>query len=377
MLFFRPHDQRWGSMAPKNMDKAKAGKNDEFYTGYDDIKKELVNYAKYFKGKTIYCNCDDHNGIGLGTPKSNFLKYLADNFQAFGLKKVIATHYETNKKSKMYVLTKDNTGDGIICNEDIEESALKGNGDFRSDECIELLKQADIVITNPPFSLFREYVSQLMEYKKKFLIIGHQNAISYKETFKLIRENKLWLGNNNLDTGRFIMPGDYDITKSKYAFEKDGVKYGRVSGLRWFTNLDINKRHEYLDTGKKYHEYEDMYPKYDNYDAINVDKTVDIPMDYNGIIGVPITFLDKHNPDQFEIIALGIVGSCEFTENKKMEILDKQGQPTGKFTFNAKGTLYRKFNPEKDDFPAFKNAETGELYSSIYARVLIKRKKGN
>lgn len=350
-------------MAPKNMDAAKRNKKDEFYTAYDDIQKELINYARHFKSKVIYCNCDDHNGIGLGTPKSNFLKYLADNFQAFGIKKVIATHYELGKRSTMYILDKDNTGDGFICSEDIAEIPLRGDGDFRSEECVKLLKLADIVITNPPFSLFREYVAQLIEYKKKFLIIGNKNAISFKEIFPLIRDNKIWLGYGspcNFITG-------------------DGVPTKQVNGLtRWFTNLDYNARHEILDTGKKYYGFENMYPKYINYDAINVDKTSDIPMDYDGVMGVPITFLDKYNPDQFEIVELGIVGSCNFTNNKKMEILDKNGSPTGKFTFNAKGTLYRAYNPNNPkDKPAFKDVETGELYSSIYARILIRKKKDN
>ena len=360
-------------MAGKNLDIAKQQKRDEFYTLYSDIEKELIHYTKHFRNKIIYCNCDDHNGIGLGTPKSNFLKYLADNFQAFGIKKVIATHYEKGGRSTMYILDKDNTGDGIICSEDISEIPMNGDGDFRSEECIKYLKQADIVITNPPFSLFREYISQLIKYKKKFLVIGHQNAISYKDIFKLIKEQKIWLGYGFKGGAGFFINEfyeDYAVASS----HKEGMI--RVSGVNWFTNLDHDKRHEKLDTGKKYYGYEEMYPKYENYDAINVDKTSDVPMDYEGIMGVPLTFLDKHNPDQFEIVALGIVGSCAFTSNRKMEILDKNGERTGKYTMNAKGTLYRKFNPKTDKKPAFKDAETGEMYSSIYARVLIRKKKG-
>lgn len=360
-------------MAGGKLDTAKNNKRDEFYTIYDDIKKELVHYAKYFKGKVIYCNCDDHYGIGKGTPKSNFLKYLADNFQAFGIKKVIATHYEAGKKSTMYVLTKDNTGDGIICSEDIEEIPLKGDGDFRSPECIELLKQADIVITNPPFSLFREYVAQLIEFNKKFIIIGHQNAITYKEIFPLIKNDKMWLG-YGFKGGAAHFINEFYTDYATASDHREGMI--RVSGVVWFTNLPTTKRIEVLNTGKKYYGFESMYPKYENYNAINVDKTSDIPMDYSEIIGVPITFLDKYNPDQFEIVALGIVGSCDFLNNKKMEILDKNGKPTNKFTFNAKGTLYRKYNPNNPkDKPAFRDVETGELYSSIYARVLIRSKK--
>lgn len=214
------------------------------------------------------------------------MKYLADNFEAFQIKKVIATHYEKNKQtSTMYVLDKDNTGDGIICFEDIAEIPMHSNGDFRSSECIELLKQADIVITNPPFSLFREYVAQLMEYNKKFLIIGNDNCRTYKEIFPLIKENKFWCGLNHV----------------KQFYKPDGSikNFGNVS---WYTNLENSKRNERITTGKKYYGFEKMYPKYDNYDAINVDKVNDIPMDYFGVMGVPITFLDKYNPKQFEII---------------------------------------------------------------------------
>jgi hypothetical protein len=273
-------------MGNKSLKNAKKRKDDECYTGYDDIKKELVNYAKYFKGKVIYCNCDDHAGIGLGSPKSNFLKYLADNFEAFQIKKVIATHYEKDKDtSTMYILDKDNTGDGITCFEDISEIKMKGNGDFRSAECVELLQQADIVITNPPFSLLREYVAQLMEYKKKFLIIGTDNCRTYKEFFPFIKNNQFYCGLHHVK--QFTKP-DGSIKK-----------FGNVS---WYTNLQNSKRNELLNTGKKYYGYESMYPKYDNYDAIEVSKVNNIPMDYEGVMGVPITFLDKYNPQQFEII---------------------------------------------------------------------------
>ncbi len=293
-------------MAKHTLDAANKAKNDEFYTQYRDIEKELINYARHFRGKVIYCNCDDHNGIGLGTPKSNFLKYLADNFQAFGIKKVIATHYEAGKRSTMYILDKDNTGDGFICAEDISEIPLAGDGDFRSDECVELLKSADIVITNPPFSLFREYVAQLMQYKKKFLIIGNINAITYKEIFPLIKNNMIWVGygfnlsmvfktmyKNTLEANRrFVQSKGYNPDDN----------YIKTPAVCWFTNLEHNKRNEVLDTGKKYFGFEHMYPKYDNYDAIEVSKVSNIPMDYDGIMGVPITFLDKYNPNQFEIV---------------------------------------------------------------------------
>ena len=233
------------------------------------------------------------------------------------------------------------------------------------------MKQADIVATNPPFSLFREYVAQLIEYDKKFLIIGNVNALTYKEIFKLIKANKVWLGYGfNAGNAYFGIP-DLQKEYAKGVFDSS-TKLVKFRNCHWFTNLDIPKRHEDLIPYKNYTPEE--YPKYDNYDAINVDKTTDIPMDYDGIMGVPITFLDKYNPEQFEIVALGIVGSCDFTCEKKMEILGKDGKPTGKYTINAKGTLYRK-HLESDTKPAaFKDCETGELYQSIYARILIKKK---
>jgi hypothetical protein len=291
-----------------NLREANLNKNDEFYTGYDDIRNELIHYSKHFKGKTIYCNCDDHNGIGLGTPKSNFIKYLADNFQAFGIKKIIATHYEKDKKSTKYILDKNNTGENIICIEDVMEYKLNSDGDFRSEECIELLKQADIVITNPPFSLFREYVAKLIEYKKKFIIIGNKNAITYKDIFSFIKNNKLWTGNTPFGKDLLFDLPDW-FAKELISRKKEGSGYRIINGVLkgrsqsvWFTNLDHRRRHEELDTGKKYKGFEKMYPHYDNFDAINVNKVSEIPTDYNKIMGVPVTFLDKYNPDQFQII---------------------------------------------------------------------------
>lgn len=360
-------------MANKNLQSARKNKKDEFYTQLADIEAELKHYKEHFKDKVVLCNCDD--------PRvSNFFHYFAYNFEFLGLKKLITTCFKSqepdlfsqnNSERAIYLeYTGNKTGGRVPVAEEIGIKELKGDGDFRSTECIELLKQADIVVTNPPFSLFREYVAQLMEYDKKFIIIGHQNAITYKDIFKLIKENKLWLGFGfKGNAGHFISKYQDYATAGNH---KEGMV--RVSGVNWFTNLEISKRHEELILYKKY--TPEGYPKYDNYDAINVDKTADIPCDYNGIMGVPITFLDKYNPEQFEILELGIVGSCNFTCNKKMEILDKQGSPTGKYTFNAKGTLYRTYNPQKDKAPSFRNVKTGELYSSIYARILI-RKRGN
>ena len=360
-------------MANERFDNAKKNKNDEFYTRLEDIEKELNHYKEYFKGKTIFCNCDD--------PRiSNFFKYFALNFNEFGLKKLISTCYKNQDvdlftqndcEKAVYIEYTGNPNDPTSTDfSTIEVKELKGDGDFRSQECIELLKQSDVVITNPPFSLFREYVAQLIQYDKKFIIVGHQNAISYKEIFSLIKENKLWLGYGFKGGAAHFINTHYEDYASA-GDHKEGMI--RVSGVVWFTNIDIKKRHEELVMYKTYNPEE--FPKYENYEAINVDKSTDIPMDYDGVIGVPITFLDKYSPDQFEIVGLGIVGSCEFTNERRMEILDKNGVPTGKYTVNAKGTLYRK-HLESDKKPAaFKDCETGELYQSIYARILIKRKQ--
>ena len=372
---------------------ANKAKKDEFYTQLSDIENELNHYSEQLRGKVIFCNCDDPY-------ESNFFRYFALNFNRLGLKKLIATCYDpspiaykqlsmfddgqsiANKNRKAYKIeiteVPDLNNDGAVDLADVETllksknntlTLLEGNGDFRSEECVQLLKQADIVVTNPPFSLFREYVAQLVEYDKKFLIIGNQNAITYKDVFRLIKENKIWLGYGfRGNVGFFINTHYTDYAKSSQ--HKEGMI--RVSGVMWFTNLDTTKRHEELILYKRYTPEE--YPKYDNYDAIEVSKVSDIPCDYYEYIGVPITFLDKYNPEQFEVIALGIVGSIDFSCEKKMEILEN-GVPSGKFTINAKGTLYRKFDPKRDKKPpAFKNVETGELYSSIYARIIIRRK---
>ncbi|MDR3327742.1 MAG: adenine-specific methyltransferase EcoRI family protein, partial [Prevotellaceae bacterium] len=256
-----------------------------------------------FKDKTVLCNCDD--------PKvSNFFKFFVQNFEFLGLKKLITTCYKNqnanlfseNKSEKAVYLEYEGgkKGDDFPDAEEIGIKYLKGDGDFRSEECIELLKQADIVVTNPPFSLFREYVAQLVEYDKKILIIGNVNAASYKECFQLIKENKLWLGASIHSGDReFAVPDDYPLNAAGYRIDENYKKYIRVKGVRWFTNLDYDERHEDLILYKIYNPEE--YPKYDNYDAINVDKTADIPCDYSGVMGVPITFLDKYNPEQFEI----------------------------------------------------------------------------
>ena len=368
-----------GKASIKHLLNAKIGKNDEFYTQMTDIEKELVHYQKYFSRKTVLCNCDD--------PKtSNFFHYFALNFFKFDLKELITSCYRNQdinlfsrheSEQAAYLAYKGANKNNRPDIKGIKVHYLKGDGDFRSDECIDLLKQADLVITNPPFSLFREYVSQLIEHNKKFIIIGNQNALTYKEIFKLIKNNKIWMGRSIHSGDReFGVPQNYPLKAANSRIDENGNKYIRVKGVRWFTNLDYKERHEDLILYKKYTGNETEYPKYDNYEAINVDKTKDIPIDYSDAIGVPITFIDKYNPEQFEIIALGIVGSIDFACNKKMEILDENGNTTGKFTFNGKGTLYRSYNPKTDKkSPAFKDCNTGELYSSIYARIIVKNKR--
>lgn len=277
----------------KDFHKAIRNKKDEFYTQLTDIEKEMKHYKAYFRGKTIFCNCDDPE-------YSNFWKYFQLNFYELGLKKLISTHYEEEKPSyKMEIVSSDS---GEQCGiPDYVKTPLKQNGDFRSPECIEILKEADIIITNPPFSLFREYIAQLMEYEKKFIIIGNQNAITYKEVFPLFRDNKIWYGVSIHSHGRdFRVPDDYPLKAYEFRTDAEGNKYINVKGVRWITNLDYEARHEDLILYKKYTPEE--YPKYDNYDAIEVGKTAEIPCDYYGVMGVPITFMDKYSPDQFEIL---------------------------------------------------------------------------
>jgi len=276
----------------KGLNKASKNKKDEFYTQLSDIEREMRHYKDYFKDKVVLCNCDDPE-------ESNFWKYFSLKFESLGLKKLIATHFGNGIPSYRLELVRDINKDGKINDLDTIKTPLKQNGDFRSPECIEILKEADIIVTNPPFSLFREYISQLIEYDKKFIIIGHQNAISYKEIFRLIKDNKIWLGYGfSGGASHFINKHYKDYATA--GDHKEGMI--RVSGVIWFTNLDIKKRHEDLIPYKEYYGNEGEYPKYDNYDAINVNKTKEIPMDYEGVMGVPITFMDKYNPDQFEII---------------------------------------------------------------------------
>ncbi len=279
----------------RNLQNAKMSKKDEFYTQLLDIEKELWHYREHLKGKTVLCNCDD--------PRlSYFFHFFSYNFKQLQLKKLITTCYKNQSKKAIYLeFTGNKNRDNIPDLEEIGIKYLKGDGDFRSEECIELLKQSDIVVTNPPFSLFREYVAQLIKYNKKFVIIGNLNAITTKEIFKLFKENKIWLGHSIHSGDReFGVPKDYPLNASGCRIDENGNKFIRVKGVRWFTNLDYIERHEDLILYKTYNKKK--YPIYANCNAINVNKTKDIPKDYKGVMGVPITFIDKYNLDQFEIL---------------------------------------------------------------------------
>jgi Adenine-specific methyltransferase EcoRI len=304
---------------------AKFSKKDEFYTQLSDIESELKHYKDHFKNKVVFCNCDDPRN-------SNFFNYFANNFENLGLKKLITTCYKNQEKDLFIQETPENAvfleyegdknGNKIPDAEEIGIKNLKGDGDFRSQESIELLKQSDIVVTNPPFSLFREYVEQLVKYEKKFLIIGNINAITYKEIFKLVKENKAWLGiNMGRGISGFIVPDHYELYGTEARIDSSGNRIISPNNCLWLTNLDTSKRHEDIVLSKTYHGNEIEYPKFDNYDAINVNKTVDIPMDYEGVMGVPITFLHKFNPEQFELVKfrkgnddkdLSINGKCPY-----------------------------------------------------------------
>lgn len=359
-------------MANANLHRANKAKKDEFYTQLVDIENELKHYKEQFHGKVVYCNCDDPF-------ESNFFKYFAANFNALKLKKLITTSYvkspivggqiplplyeglkpEGKEPFKIEINeVPDADSDGAIGISDVEwllkhdanvSTTLKEGGDFRSPECMELLKEADIVVTNPPFSLFREYVAQLVEYKKNFLIIGNLNAITYQEVFKLIKKNKLWLGYNN-GPKTYLVPDSYE--QDNIFVGTDGKKYAKMGNTGWYTNLDISKRHEPLTLYKKYNPEE--YPKYDNYDAIEVSKVLEIPMDYNGIIGIPVTFLDKYNPEQFEIL----------------EITDRD--PNNSY----RTKMYtRADSPKYNDLNRRATIKVNNNLKPVYARLLIKSKE--
>jgi len=363
------------------LESAKKNKADEFYTQLSDIEAELQHYTAHFRGKVVLCNCDDPY-------ESNFFKYFAMNFNFLGLKKLVATCYDgstiageqlsmdeilglapkAESERRAYCIeiaeVHDANEDGAEDLADVEyllrntKNALRlleGNGDFRSDECIALLREADIVVTNPPFSLFREYVAQLMGYGKQFLIIGNVNAITYKEIFPYIMRNELWMGQSIHSGDReFRVPEHYPLEAAGCRVDGNGIRYIRVKGVRWFTNMDYPKRHEPMTLYKRYKGHEDEFPRYDNYDAIEISKTADIPFDYDGVMGVPITYLDKHCYTQFAILGM--------TQRDNI-----WGLQTKVYT--------PKDSPKYGDMNRRSIIKDGDNYILLYARLLIQRRQ--
>lgn len=356
-----------------NLQKAKEQRRDEFYTQLADIENELRHYREQFRGKVVFCNCDDPY-------ESNFFKYFANNFNFVGLNKLIATSYSGSpiaggqlplweieglkpEGKQPFVVeineVPDANSDGAIDLTDVQHllrhdansaTPLEGNGDFLSAACVELLDQADIVCTNPPFSLFRNYVDQLMEYDKRFLILGSQNALTYRETFQYIQQDRMWLGYNNGGTKWFRVPMEYDVPTASRMKVEEGIKYISFGSINWYTNLDTTKRHEEVALYRKYTPEE--YPRYVNYDAIEVSRVFNIPIDYEGEMGVPITFLDKYNPSQFEI-----VGSSH-THGGRMSEIARKG------TYMAGGPRFYLDEPDGN-----------YQYRRLFDRLLIRNRK--
>lgn len=374
---------------------ANKAKKDEFYTQLSDIEKEMRYYRKHFKGKTVLCNCDDPF-------ESNFFKYFVLNFNRLGLKKLIATCYagspianqqlslldvigenaaSTGRPYKAIVSTVyDKTGDGGVDMFDVAElfksgenelTELKGDGDFSSAECLELMDESDIIVTNPPFSLFRDYVATLMEHNKHFIIIGNVNAISYKEIFPLLMNNEMWIGASIHSGDRaFYVPDDYPLNASGCGVDDTGRKYIRVKGVRWYTNLDISQRHEELIPVKKYNSVD--YPRFDNYNAIEVGSVSDIPCDYAEVMGVPITFMDKYNPDQFEIVGLTQGWDDLHSKRYGQQIqVSKDGKQSKVMKLNDGPSIEVYEKPTDKTYYIV----DGHMYVKMYARILIRNKK--
>ena len=314
-----------------NLHAAKSAKNDEFYTQLNDVEKEMKHYKDFFRGKKVLCNCNDDRW-------SSFFKYFSMNFEHLGLVKLTCVSHSKDGHGMKYVFDGDINKNRMVDDEEVIITELNGHGDFRDDECRALLDESDVVVTNPPFSLFREFIALMMEFNKKFIIVGNGNAVTYKEVFPYIKNNQIWMGASKGIGGKmsFYASDDYD-NKHNY-FNEDGRKLAQVNTACWFTNIEYSKRHLPLDLYKRYNPTE--YPKYDNYDAIECGKTCDIPMDYDGVIGVPITFLDKYCPEQFEILGL--------MSGAKGENLTNGDDGRAKFYINNKG---------------------------VYARILIRHKK--
>ena len=351
-----------------NLSAAKVAKEDEFYTELSDIERELKHYKKHFKGKVVYLNCDD--------PRvSNFFHFFSYNFEKLGLKKLIATCYKSqdvdlfsqnDAEEAVYLEYEgDKDGDLVPGPDEIGIKPLRGDGDFRSPESIELLMQADIVVTNPPFSLFRQFVAQMMKYDKQFLVVGNQNAISYKEIFALIKANKLWVGNNSGDM-KFRVPDYYEPRETRFWVDDDGQKWRSLGNACWFTNMDFSKRHEDLVLYKRYNPED--YLVYDNYDAIEVSKVVEIPMDFDGVMGVPLTFLNQYNPDQFEILGLsGTDYPMTKRYGKKERVVDGVRKKSNTGTL---GCVIR-----TDSFGPGTHFDVGYPVKGIYRRLFIRRKE--
>jgi hypothetical protein len=355
----------------QSLGKARVAGEDEFYTQLSDIDRELKHYRKHFKGKAVYCNCDD--------PRiSNFFHYFSYNFEKLGLTKIITTCYKNQSRDlfsrndseqAIYLEYKGTRGKGNVPDpETIGIKHLDGDGDFRSQESIELLKQADIVVTNPPFSLFRQYVTQLVAHSKHFLIVGNQNAITYKEIFPLIMGRKIWLGHNSGDM-KFKVPDYYKARDTRYWVDADGQKWRSMGNACWFTNLDIEKRHENLILYKKY--APEDYQSYDNYAAIEVSKTKDIPANYDGTMGVPVTFLDRHNPDQFEIVGVTQSWSDGRVKTYPTQIqVGSDGSRSSVTKLNDGPALMVDSPPRGTTYYIVE----GKYYVKAYARILIRRK---
>ena len=355
-----------------SLSRAKINKEDEFYTQLEDVERELKHYRKHFKGKVVYLNCDD--------PRvSAFFHFFSYNFERLGLKRLIATCYrnksrdlfsEHDSERAIFLVYEGNKNGGRVPGDDqIEVNFLEGDGDFRSPEAIELLKQADIVVTNPPFSLFREYIAQLIEHNKKFIILGNQNAIKYKGIFPEIMAGKLWLGANSGDMS-FRVPDHYTPRPTRFWIDEKGKKWRSFGNMCWFTNLDYKKRHEDLILYKSYHP--DEYTAYDNFDAIEVSRVSDIPKDYPGVMGVTIGFLTKHNPEQFEIV--GISQSWFGASSKEYPTqvqVSSNGKKSNVGKLNDAPAIKVGSPPQKKTYYMVGD----EIFVSLYARVFIRNRK--
>jgi len=360
-------------MSTHTLTAAKEAKKDEFYTQLADIAEEVKHYRAHFKGKTVLCNCDD--------PRvSNFFHYFAYQFESLGLKRLITTCYKSQERDLFsqhdceraisLVYDGDKNGNRVPDPEEIGIHELQGDGDFRSPECIELMMQADIVVTNPPFSLFREYVAQLMRFDKRFLIVGNVNAITTKEVFPLIMDNRVWLG-ASIHSGdrKFWVPDHYPLEAAGCGIDENGKRFIRVKGVRWITNLDYRQRHEDLILFKTYSP--EAYPHYDNFDAIEIGKVEDIPCNYDGVMGVPVTFLDKYNPEQFEILGITKTWFGMATKNYPDQIqVSKDGTRKKVSKLNDGAVL------EVDSPPKGKTYYEvgGKKYVQTYPRILIRRR---